>query len=253
MDRRESVRRHAHPAQRALDSEHPRMAVDSERLPAFAWLGLDALKRLRTALPPQRQQGPRNALIGLAEAASLRHDPRHREGDTLRELSALTGVSERRLRDHLRELEAIGLVRIEEQFDHARRSLPTRYVLIDPRPLGSDKSSDRGDGLAGDPSRNSSAPTRAREGGQKEERESPPLTAPRPPAGHRARDRDRVLDELAAWGETNFPGVHVKYIETALSFLPRDQPATRENLVASKLGWTLDAAESARRHGDSPR
>lgn len=177
------------------------MTVHERRLPPFAWLGLDALKRLRETLPPQRQQGARNALVGLAEAASLRHDGQHREGDTLRELSALTGVSERRLRDHLAELENVGLVRIERPTDHAGRDLPARYYLIDP---GSDESSDRADGCDDKSSAKPSDPTRARVRAQNTEDQKPPL----PPAGGRARDRARYQEQLDAWIARELPTVY---------------------------------------------
>lgn len=221
---------------------------DRRKLPPFAWIGLDHLRRLREALPPQRQQGPRNALLGLAEAASLRRDGAHRAGDTLRELSTFTGVSERRLRDHLQELESIGLVAIERPTDYAGRDLPARYVLTDytpteTRPAGSDESSDRADGSRDESSADPSglnAPASADEKGKKTE-------APRPPKGERQREKAAWRAALATWAAEHFPGVDGDYVAQALAFLPADVPATRDNLIASRLGWLLDEAEAERR------
>lgn len=108
------------------------MSVRDDRLPPFAWLALEDLERLRRELPAALHVPARNALLALAEASSRRRDGTHRTGDTLAELSRLSGVSERRLRGHLRELARLGLIRIEESVDEHNRPRPTIYVLAGP-------------------------------------------------------------------------------------------------------------------------
>lgn len=148
---------------------------DGRRQP-FSWVTNDSLRAIRDGLPVTRQAGARNALLALAEAASQRRDGHHREGDPLVRLTALAGVSERRLRDHLKELEALGLVRVEAPRDPVGRDLAKVYVLADAP--GSDESSDRGvelsdrsDETADESSVDPSDPTRACEGDKKQENE----------------------------------------------------------------------------------
>jgi hypothetical protein len=145
------------------------MSVRDDRLPPFAWLALDDLERIRRGLPPGRQGAARNALLALAEAASRRRDGRHRngDGDTLRDLAGIAGVSERRLRDHLRDLAALDLIRVEEARDDAGRDLPTTYVLT-----GSDDLTDPPDATTArpdDPAPNRPTLNRAREAGKERE------------------------------------------------------------------------------------
>lgn len=123
------------------------MSVRDERLPPFAWIALEDLDRIAREVPTNRQAAARNALLGLAEAASRRREgtSRGQRGDTLRVLATLCGVSERRLRDTLQELARVGLVRIEQATDERGADLPTTYVLT-----GSDRSSDRAD-ISSDP------------------------------------------------------------------------------------------------------
>lgn len=181
------------------------VSLSDSRLPPFAWVGLDALRTIRDRVPPAKQEGARNALLGLAEAASRRHDAHHRQGETAKALAALTGKSERRLRDFLRELEVIGLVRIQARQDAAGRDLPTHYVLCD---AGSDESSDPPDTPADTAAPAAAPPKRARVKAQKKEGESPPI----PPrganpagAGGRSRDLDAYRIEVAAWIHTHLP------------------------------------------------
>lgn len=215
------------------------MNVRDRRLPPFAWISLAALKHLREALPDQRAQGARNALLALAEAASLRHDPRHRDGDTLRDLSALTHMSERRLRDHLGELEAIGLVRIDRPTDHAGRDLPARYVLTDPS--GSDESSDRADELDDKSSRDPSGPTRAREAAKKERTQKPP----RPPRGAnpagapggRGRDVDAWRRDVDAWITAELPELELSSARAAVEQALLAGAASRDAVLEFLREW----------------
>ncbi len=181
------------------------MSVRDARRPPFAWLALDALQSVRRDLPRTRQQGARNALLALAEAASRRRDGVHASGDTLVELAALAGLSDRRLREHLQELARIGLIRIEVARDGSGRDLPTTYVLLEP---WSDETSDRGDATRDGRRDKSSDPTRAGLTPEEEEGEQEPpqppasggsLTAPVRPSGNRQRDRDRHARDVAAW------------------------------------------------------
>lgn len=169
---------------------------DKRRAP-FAWVTVDALRAIRRHLPTERRTGARDALLALAEAASQRRDAHHEDGDTLAELSALSGLSDRRLRDYLRDLEAIGLIAIETRHDLAGRDLPKVYSLLDAPPRkatggGSDAASDRGDEPTDGATDGASDPTCAPNvGNQEEEEEDPPsppsqATGGPSPQGHLA-------------------------------------------------------------------
>lgn len=198
------------------------MSVRDDRLPPFAWLALEDLERIRRGLPAGRQAAARNALTSLAEAASRRRDPQRRDGDTLRDLSTLSGVSERRLRDHLRDLESLGLVRIEAAVDEHNRPLPTTYILTGPddstgypdETTGSDDSTGYPDTLA--PNRPG---LRAREKGKEEE---PSLDSP-----SRARTAGQTTSELDDGEEELEQTVgHVRgVLQRGVDGLTSDEPA----------------------------
>lgn len=195
------------------------MTVSDRRLPPFAWISLAALKLIRERLPTRSQQAARNALLALAEAASLRHDGQHRQGDTLLELSALSGVSERRLRDHLAELEELGLVRVERRVDDANRDLPTKYVLTEPP--GSDETSDRPDETTS--KRPPKRPThRARVNDEKSKNTEPPP----PPEGGRSRDHAAHRRDLAAWAQEHYPDHAPDLVAQRVAWLPPGTPAS---------------------------
>lgn len=173
------------------------MSVRDERRAPWAWVTISALRTIRSRVAVTRQAGARNALLSLSEAASNRRDGHHREGDTLRTVAALAGMSERRLRDHMRELADIGLIEIRGSHDGAGRDLPKVYVLKD----GPDESSGRSDGTADDSPDESSGPN-ARAGSRGRRRSEEP---PSPPRGDRLRDRQRFKEQCEAYAQRHFP------------------------------------------------
>jgi hypothetical protein len=194
-----------------------------DKRPAFTWVTNASLGLIRRTLASGQQLAARNALLALAEAASRRRDGEHREGDTLAELAALAGTSERRLRPHLRELEALGLIQISEEKDERGGDRPTIYTLLDG---GSDDSSDRGDAASGGSDELASRrPTlRARPDGVELQEEQPPqpphageATFPDKPDCYRDQGRKRQVDvafdeEATAFARRHFPGISEGYV-----------------------------------------
>jgi hypothetical protein len=210
------------------------MTVVDERREPFSWVALAATARVRRDLPADRQPLALRVLWALAEAASLRHDGKHRDGDTLRQIAELAVLSERRARDGARDLEALGLVRIDARADDHGRTLPTNYVLLD----GADAASTRSDGGSARDDATSgadantpipSAPTRARDLRQEEEAGK---ASPSPSA---RADRERVFAEwLSVAGKTGRTVLDAKrrrLIDKALIAYPVD------DVLDAVRGW----------------
>lgn len=182
------------------------MSVRDERRSLFARADLDALKLIHDRLPPRSQAGARNAYLTLCEASAMARDFAKREGHTLRKLSDLGGMSDRRLRDHLHDLEDVGLVRIEAHEDPVGRPLATTYVLVS----GPDGSSGYRDGTRSGGMTNRPG-LRAGAKGEREETEEPPapqtgsVCLPAAPAGNRQRDAQRDVDALTSLAADWYP------------------------------------------------